>query len=414
MSSAPFGLLGRTLKHSYSPQIHRALAGIDYVCFEREPKDVEEFLGSDSWSGLNVTVPYKKAAFAAMDELTETARRMGNVNTIVRTPEGKLLGDNTDAYGFTCILKTLDCDVKGKRVLVLGGTGGAGTTVCMVLDDLGAEVVPVSRSRGVTYKDLDAYLDAALIVNATPVGMYPNCPDAPLSLEKFHRLEAVADIVYNPSLTGILLEAEKLNIPHVNGLLMLVAQAARADERFFGNTIPFERIQDVSKRLAAAEKNVALIGMPGSGKTRVGIALAKILGRRHVDIDQELEHELKCPCDRYIRENGEKRFRNKETEVIKRIGMQSRLVISTGGGAVTRPDNYPFLHQNATICMLDRNLDELSSKGRPITQRDGIDKLAQQRLPLYRAWADIVIRSRESPQATAEALAAVLPSQLDI
>ncbi|MBM6906962.1 shikimate kinase [Collinsella intestinalis] len=413
----PYGVLGRTLGHSYTPAIYRELAGLDYVRFEREPACVEAFLRGDEWEGVNVTIPYKKAAAKIVDELSPIARRLGNVNTVTRLADGRLRGDNTDYYGFKMLVEALGLDLAGKRALVFGGHGGAGSTCMVVLGDLKMEPVAVCRTpesaedagaasaySSATYDELDAYRDAALVVNATPVGMYPDCPASVWPLDAFPALEAVVDIVYNPARTGLMMEAERRGIPAIGGLLMLVAQAAAAVERYTGEVVSLERIRAVTAALDAAEENIALIGMPGAGKTRVGAELARLLGRPHVDIDAELERALGTSCADYITAHGEDAFRIEETAVLGRVGARSALVISCGGGVVVRPENYGLLHQNARIVMLDRPLDELSSKGRPVSQRDGIAALAERRLPLYRAWADAVVASRATPAATAQSV----------
>lgn len=403
-STAPYGVLGRKLGHSYTPRIYPMLAGLDYVRFEREPEDVEAFLKGSEWTGINVTMPYKRTVVPYLDELTETARRLGNVNTIVRLPDGRLRGGNTDYFGFKMLVESVGIELTGKRALVLGGSGGAGTTCMTVLEDLGARPVAVGRTGAVTYDDLGSHADASLIVNATPVGMYPDCPASPVDLSGFPALEAVVDIVYNPTRTGIMMQAERHGIACAGGLLMLVAQAAAAVEAYTGKAVPRERILEVADTLSKEEQNIALIGMPGSGKTRVGQALARHLGREHVDLDEAFHAHTSMTCADYILTYGEDAFRQEETRVLANIGKQSGLVISCGGGVVTRDENYELLHQNSHIVMLNRPLHELSKKGRPITARDGVEKLAELRMPRYRAWADTIIDSRENAEATALAI----------
>ena len=279
-ATRPYGVLGRVLGHSYTPTIYKELAGLDYVRFEREPEDLAAFMTGKEWEGANVTIPYKRAVMEYLDELSPLAKRMGNVNTITRLPDGRLRGDNTDYFGFQCLVEELGVEVAGKKALVLGATGGAGTTASMVLGDLGATVVPVGRTSEVNYGNIAQQSDAALLVNCTPAGMFPHCPDAPCTLEGLNALEGVIDIVYNPARTGLMLEAERRGIPCIGGLLMLVAQAAQAVERYTGQVTPRERILDVTERLSRREQNIALIGMPGSGKTRVGEQIANADGSR--------------------------------------------------------------------------------------------------------------------------------------
>ena len=406
-----YGVLGRVLGHSYTPTIYKELAGLEYVRFEREPEDLEAFMTGDEWEGTNVTIPYKRAVMEYLDELSPLAERMGNVNTITRLPDGRLRGDNTDYFGFQCLVEELGVEVAGKKVLVLGATGGAGTTASMVLGDLGSIVVPVGRTSEVNYDNIAQQSDAALLVNCTPAGMFPHCPDAPCTLEGLDALEGVIDIVYNPARTGLMLEAERRGIPCVGGLLMLVAQAAQAVERYTGKATPRERILDVTERLSHREQNIALIGMPGSGKTRVGEQIAQLTDLEHIDLDRALEERLGMPCADFIVKHGEAAFREQETAALADISKRSGLVLSTGGGVVTRDENYPLLHQNSQIVMLNRKLDELAHKGRP-TARDGIEKLAEQRMPRYRAWADHIIDSRDCAANTARAVLDTLPPAL--
>lgn len=413
----PWGVLGRVLGHSYTPVIYRELANLAYERFEREPEEVEAFLRGGAWEGVNVTIPYKKLAAEIVDELSPAARRLGNVNTVTRLEDGRLRGDNTDYYGFRMLVESLGIDFAGKRALVFGGHGGAGSTCMVVLGDLGMEPVAVCRrpegSEGAgaasaypstTYEELDRYADAALIVNATPVGMYPNCPDQAYPLDGFDRLEAVVDIIYNPARTALMMEAERRGIPTIGGLLMLVAQAAAAVERYTGEEVPMDRILEVTRDLDTDEETIALIGMPGAGKTRVGRELARLMGREHVDIDAVLEERFGCTCERFINERGEEAFRAAETEELGRYAARSGLVVSCGGGVVTRGRNYPLLHQNARIVMLDRPLEELSSKGRPLSKRTGVRALAAERMDAYRTWADLIVASRETAAATAQAV----------
>lgn len=410
----PYGVLARTLGHSYTPVIYRELAGLDYRKFEREPEELEAFVKSDEWEGFNVTIPYKRDLVPYMDELSPVARRMGNINTVTRLADGRLRGDNTDYYGFKVLVESLGLELAGKKAVVFGGDGGAGSTAMMVLADLGMAPISVGRTGENTYENLDLHSDAALAVNCTPVGMYPNCPAAPCTLDAFSALEGLVDIVYNPARTAIMMEAEKRGIPCAGGLLMLVAQAAQAVERYTGEVISTDRIVEVTDRLSAAEQNIVLIGMPGSGKTRVGERLEELLGRERIDIDHALEKHLGMSCAAYIQTKGEPAFREQETAVVREIAACSGLIISCGGGVVTRPENYPLLHQNSHIVMLNRPLDELSKKGRPITARDGIEALAEQRLPLYRTWADTIIDSLDSAARTAEAVADALPAMLQL
>ncbi len=412
MAIKSYGLLGRKLGHSYSPIIYQELAGLDYQMYEREPEDIASFMREGTWAGLNVTMPYKRTVVEYLDELSPVAQRLGNVNTIVRMEDGRLFGDNTDYYGFKCLVESLGINVEGMRAVVFGGTGGAGATVQTVLADMGVEALSISRSGSLTYNNLAKLDSIDLAVNCTPAGMYPNCPDVPCSLDVLPNLKAVLDIVYNPARTGLMLQAEQLGIPHASGLLMLVGQAAAAVELYTGQKVSLERTLEVTQRLSATKQNIAIIGMPGCGKTRGGQALATLLGRTHVDIDHELEKRLGCSCSEYIKEHGEHAFRKQETSCLRDIAKNGEQVISCGGGVVVSPQNYGLLHQNSLIVHINRPLTELARKDRPITARDGVEKLAQVRMPLYHTWADIEVDSQANPTMTAQAIADKLPPMI--
>ena len=249
------GLLGRKLGHSYSHQIHACLGDYSYTLFEKEPEEVEDFLKSGDFTGLNVTIPYKKTVIPYLAELSPNAKKLGAVNTIVRRKDGTLFGHNTDYFGFASLLKRSGLDVAGKKVLVLG-SGGASNTVTAVLTGLGAEAVVISRSGENNYENLQRHEDAAVIVNATPVGMYPNTGVSPVDLKRFPKLEGVLDVIYNPARTQLLLDAEALHIPCANGLWMLVAQAKESAEYFTGTSIDDAAIAEIHANLAAQMANI--------------------------------------------------------------------------------------------------------------------------------------------------------------
>lgn len=391
MKQRPYGVLGRSLGHSYTPVIYRELAGLDYRTFEREPEEVASFLAGDSWEGINVTIPYKRDVMPYLDDVSPIARRLGNVNTITRLPDGRLRGDNTDYYGFRVLIQSMEIDLAGKTALVFGGDGGAGSTCCTVLSDLGMEVHPVARAGAVTYDDLGRWGHAAVAVNCTPVGMYPACPASVCSLDALSGLEGLIDIVYNPARTDLMMQAERRGIPCAGGLLMLVAQAARAVELYTGEVISHERMLEVTRHLASAEENIVLIGMPGSGKTQVARSISELTGRPHIDTDHVIAERHAMTCEDFINKHGEAAFREEETRVLQETASKSGTVISCGGGVVERTANYELLHQNSRIVMLDRPLAELSVDGRPLSKREGVEQLAARRMHAYRTWADIVV-----------------------
>ena len=399
------GLLGQKLGHSYSPAIHGMLADYDYQLFEREPEQLEDFLKNGDWDGINVTIPYKKAVLPYCAELSETARRIGSVNTIVRRPDGSLYGDNTDAYGFESLVKKSGIDVRGKKALVLG-SGGASVTVVAVLKMLGAaSVTVISRGGEDNYDNLDKHADARIIANTTPVGMYPNNGQAAVDLAQFPLCEGVLDVVYNPARTALLLQAEKLGIPCAGGLYMLVAQAKRSSELFTGSSIPDSEIGRIEKLLSGQMKNIVLVGMPSSGKSTLAAALGERLGRPVYEADALIEQEAGMDIPAIFAQHGEGHFRALETEVLSRLGKLSGAVISTGGGCVTREENYDLLHQNGTILWLQRGTEKLDKTGRPLSLKNDLNEMYQKREPMYRRFADAAVDNNGSVEA---ALAQIL------
>lgn len=401
------GLLGRKLGHSYSPEIHEFLGSYSYDLFEREPEDVGDFVVNGDFTGINVTIPYKKDVIPYLTELSPLARRMGAVNTIVRREDGSLFGHNTDYFGFSSMVQRSGINVSGKKVLVLG-SGGASNTAVKVLEDLGANVVIISRSGNNNYTNLHLHRDASVIVNCTPVGMYPNTGVAPLDLKAFPALEGVLDMIYNPSRTKLLLDAEALGLPHENGLWMLVAQAKEAAEYFGKKQLPDSIIEYVYKRMSGKMQNIVLIGMPGCGKSTIASMLAEKLGRKAVDADKEIEKLAGKSIPEIFADDGETVFRNLETQVLSEQGKQSQLIIATGGGCVTKERNYPLLHQNSSIFWLQRDLELLPTDGRPLSQSTKLKDMYQVRQPLYNAFADYQIWNNASPEDTVQQILAIL------
>ena len=395
------GLLGRKLGHSYSPQIHNLLGDYSYVLFEKEPEELENFLKNGDFSGLNVTIPYKKEVIPYLSELSPTAQKMGCVNTVLRKSDGTLYGHNTDYFGFTSLVRHAGLSVAGKKVLVLG-SGGASNTAVAALKDLGASPVVISRSGENNYGNLHLHRDAAAIVNATPVGMYPNTGVSPIDLELFPHLEGVLDVIYNPARTQLLLDAEKLGIPRENGLWMLVAQAKEAAEVFTSGKISDEVIEKIYRRLSHQMKNIVLIGMPGCGKSTIGTLLAEKLGRTLADADEKIISLAGKSIPDIFAQDGEPTFRDWETKALTELGKQSGLVIATGGGCVTQKRNYPLLHQNGYLVWLERDCSVLPTDGRPLSQANDLGKMYAARKPLYEAFADIRVENTGTPEETVQ------------
>lgn len=383
------GLLGEKLGHSYSPQIHSMLADYEYKLFEKSPEELEDFLKSGEFDGLNVTIPYKKSVMPYCTELSPTAAQIGSVNTIVRRSDGSLYGDNTDAFGFENLIVHNGIEVKGKKALVLG-TGGASVTAQAVLKNLGAsEVVVISRRGEDNYENIAKHRDAEIIANTTPVGMYPNNGKAAVDLTQFPKLSGVLDVVYNPARTALLLQAERLGIPCAGGLYMLVSQAKRSCELFTGKSIPDSEIDRIERVLSHQMQNIVIIGMPGSGKTAVSTMLAEKLGRKIFDTDTMVAEKAGVTIPEIFAAQGEAGFRRLETEATAEVGKLSGNIISTGGGVVTVAENYELLHQNGVIVWIERDTNKLARDGRPISLSSDLSELYAARLPLYDRFADI-------------------------
>lgn len=384
------GLLGEHLAHSYSPEIHAALADYDYRLIELKHDELADFLRAGAFDGLNVTIPYKEAVIPYLDALSPIAAKIGAVNTIVRDQSGKLCGHNTDYEGLAAMLRANGISPKGKKVLILG-SGGASKAATCVVEDMGGTPVIISRKGENNYQNLTRHADAAILINATPVGMYPENGKAPLSLSHFPALEAVVDLIYNPLRTTLLLEAESLGITAVNGLYMLVAQAAAACSLFTGEAQKQALAEKITKNITARAENIILIGMPGCGKTTLGRRIAADLSRSFVDADEILEEESGMKIPDIFKKEGEAGFRTRESEILKKLGQARGLVIATGGGAVTVAQNYPYLHQNGKIVFLDIPPTGLPTEGRPLSAAHTPEELYKKRLPLYRAFADVTV-----------------------
>ncbi len=394
------GLLGERLGHSFSPMIHGELADYSYDLVELAHDEVGDFVSSSKLDAYNVTIPYKKTVMPFLDVISPEAEAIGAVNTVVRRG-GRLYGYNTDYFGFCHMLDKSGICVTGKKALVFG-TGGAAATVCAVLRDRQtSELVSVSVESN-TPEFLARHADAKIIVNATPVGMYPKNGVSPLDLSLFPECEGVLDVIYNPAKTQLLLDAEKRGIPNINGLPMLVAQAVKAFELFTGDTAEEGACERITANIEAQTKNIILIGMPGCGKTTVGRLLASMLGRPFHDADDVFTRTYEITPAEVITSEGEDTFRQMEHRIAEELGKLSGTVISCGGGVVTREYNYDALHQNGTVIFLERDIHKLSKRGRPLSQSRPIEELYSSRIDAYRRFADITVRSTEVQQKTAE------------
>ena len=397
----PFGLLGRKLSHSISPEIHNLLCDYEYVLFEREPDELDEFFEKQEFSGLNVTIPYKKDVIKYCTELSETAKKIGSVNTITVRPDGTLYGDNSDYFGFSYMVEQSGVQIKDKTVLILG-TGGASLTVKAVVEDMDAkEIISVSRTGAVNYDNVYDYQNADVIINTTPVGMYPHNGERVIDLSRFPTLSGCLDLIYNPSLTPFLYDAKNLGVPYANGLTMLVAQAHMSAEKFIDSHIPEEKIEQIVTQLASVRKNIVLIGMPGCGKSTVSALLGQVLKREVVDTDSLVVEKEKRSIPEIFASDGEEYFRACETKAVSDCTKKSTLIIATGGGAVLREENRYFIKQNSFVVWLKRDFNRLAMEGRPLSKSiDDIKKIEQVRTPVYASLADAEIEVDDDPQVT--------------
>lgn len=395
-----FGLLGRKLGHSLSPQIHSLLCDYEYKLYPTEPEKLDEFFADTRLSGFNVTIPYKIEAYKRCSVLSETAKKAGSVNTVVRRPDGSLFGDNTDYFGFLYMARKIGCDFKGKKVLILG-SGGASLTAQLVSADEGArEIVVVSRSGENNYDNISLHYDADIIINTTPVGMYPNNGERLIDLSEFTKCRKALDLIYNPARTVFLLDAEKLGIDCINGLPMLVAQAVMAAQIFTGNCFPLSEIDRIHDIILKNQKNIVLVGMPGCGKSTLARMLSEKLGRQAVDTDSLVE-ECGETIPEIFEKYGESEFRSRETAALKAVAKEQGRIIATGGGAILREENRIALRENSTVIFLNAPIERLATDGRPLSKDlDTLKKMHAQRLPLYLETADITVEVDSDPNET--------------
>lgn len=401
------GLIGRRLGHSYSPQIHRALANYDYKLWELEPEELETFFRRQDFTGVNVTIPYKQAVIPLLDELSETARAIGAVNTVVRRG-GKLYGDNTDFAGMAALIHRIVLSLEGKKVLILG-TGGTSKTAVAVARSLGAaEVYRLSRSGrdgALTYEDAARlHADADVLINTTPGGMYPAVEGCPVALDAFPNLSGVVDAVYNPLRTNLVLQARSRGIPAEGGLYMLAAQAAYASALFRGCETSQHDIDLAYQTVRREMENIVLIGMPSSGKSTVGRALAERLGKRFADSDALVTERIGIPIADYFAQRGEAAFREREQEAVADLAATGGQVIATGGGAILRPENVTALRRSGRLVFLDRSPEKLiATADRPLaSDREALRRRYEERYDLYCAAADLHIDGDGTVEETAQ------------
>ena len=404
---ADYGLLGRTLGYSFSPQIHKSLGGYSYELFEVEPENLKGFFENTALKGFNVTIPYKKDVIKYCSSLSDAAQKTGSVNTIVRNPDGSFAGHNTDYYGLDYLIRSAGFEVSGAKIIILGN-GGVSGTVRQLMNDRGAsEVVTISRKGEENYENISRHYDAEFVINTTPVGMYPDNGRAVIDITEFKSCRGVIDLIYNPIKTRLVMDAENMGIPAEGGLKMLVAQAAGACELFLGSKISDELIEAEYMRILRQVENIILIGMPGCGKSSIGERLAEITGKSFADSDIKIIEQTGRSAEDIICSDGEEYFRRVETAVAKAEGAHTGCVIATGGGVVTREENLDLLRQNGRIVYIKRSLEDLSSDGRPISAANRIEDLFRQRKAAYESWSDF-----EAENTGIEETAAKIAQQL--
>ena len=395
------GLIGKKLSHSFSPLIHSQLAAYSYSLFEMEEGELEGFIKSDKFDCANVTIPYKVSVMKYLDVISYPAQQIGCVNTVVKK-DGKLYGFNTDYFGLKYIIEKNKIEINDKNVLILG-TGGSSLTAKAVCLDMGARSINfVSRSGDLNYETVYSLCpETNVIINTTPAGMYPQNDECHILLDRFSHISGVVDIIFNPSKTRLLMQAEALGINHANGLAMLVAQAKAACEIFTDAKIDNSEIDRITKIIEDSTKNIVLVGMPGCGKSHIGRLVAESLGRELIDTDEEIVKDAGMPIPEIFAKYGEDIFRQYEHNVITRVGKLSGKVISTGGGVVTRENNYAPLHQNSKIIFIERDVSLLPTDGRPLSKTNSLISMYEKRLPMYRKFADHTVKNNSTPEECA-------------
>lgn len=404
-----YGLLGEKLGHSFSKEIHALLADYEYELRELSADELEYLFRKKDFKAVNVTIPYKQTVIPYLDEISERAKKTGAVNAVVNR-DGKLFGDNTDFAGMRALALHAGADMKGKKVLVLG-TGGTSKTACAVAEDLGAkEVFRVSRTKkddAVTYEEAaEKHSDAQIIINTTPVGMFPKTDASPIDISAFPQLETVLDAIFNPLRTELVLDAQKKGINASGGLYMLVSQAVYASALFLGKDADERKTDEVYRKILNEKRNVFLIGMPSSGKSSVGRKLAELTGIPFEDTDATLVEKFGEPIADFIRKNGEKAFRDAESEVIAKAAEKKGSITATGGGAVLREENIRKMKKNGITVFLDRDLFLLTATSdRPLSStKEALERLYNERFPIYEKAADVTVKSNDEIGAVAQAV----------
>lgn len=420
-----YGLIGERLSHSFSPELHARLAEYDYELCELEREELGAFMSARDFCGINVTMPYKASVIPYLDSISEEAARLGSVNTVVNRG-GRLFGYNTDILGMRELISHARANVRGRKVLILG-TGGTARTAAFCASDLGGDNIFLVSREPSSHTDLpfpvidyatayEKHSDADIIINATPVGMYPNVGESPIELEGFSRLSVVIDAIYNPLRTRLITDAHRLDIRAEGGLYMLVAQAVYASELFLDIDSRRKEIGRLYSELLREKENIVLIGMPTSGKTTVGRILSQELGREFCVTDDIIERELGYTISEYFEHHTEGEFRDLEARVINEVSSRSGVIISTGGGCILRTENIDALRSTGRIYFIDRSIGKLfPTNDRPLSRtRSDVERLYRSRYMIYRALCDVRIDGDATPTEVARQIREEFFSDEDI
>ena len=404
-----YGLIGETLKHSYSAEIHEKLGGYKYELLEIKSEKLEEFFRKREFKAINVTIPYKETVIPYLDWISDTARRIGAVNTIVNRG-GKLYGYNTDFAGMKAQINAASISLEGKKTMILG-TGGTSKTAHAVAQSLGASgIITVSRSGkdgALTYEEaMSRAADAEIIINATPCGMYPHEDGCPIDLSLFSHPEGVTDAIYNPLRTNLILDAAERNVSSAGGLYMLTAQAVYGSSLFLDREAQVNDIDRVYRQILDEKQNIVLIGMPSCGKSSIGCRLAALTGKTFIDTDTVITDRIQMTIADFFAKKGEAEFRRIESEAISELSRKTGCILATGGGAVLNPANVRALKRNGFLVFIDRSPDLLSaSADRPLSSdREAVMRLYNARYDIYRSSADIIINGDGTVEEVAEAI----------
>lgn len=394
-----YGLLGRRLLHSLSPEIHRELGNFSYELFQIEPENLEEFISKKEFAGLSVVFPYKKEVVKYCDELTETAKKLNCVDTITVDENGRLIGDNCEYDGFCHMINKCGIDVKGKKVLLLGKNA---SVIRVVIEDMGArEIVDVTVDGKVNFENIYEHSDAEILINTTQTGMYPNNGDKIVDVKRFPKIEGVLEVIYNPRRTKLICDAEDLEIPNSDGLSMLVAREYLAEIRF-GRIEPDEELFKATyKTMSDRRKNIIFVGLPGCGKTTIAKVVAAKLGRPCIDVEHLIEMKAGVPAPTIFSAYGERYYRELETETLRKITRNGGQVIATDSGAVMSLENQYYLRQNGYIVWLSRDLSELKLNGVYLARnREALERIHEERSPIYKFLADINVEVTDNAEKT--------------